>query len=275
MAVDFFRIDRGLVIDELAQITTRPGTPSTADEAAAPIGSLFLETDVAANSLNLWYKFQSVTSTVTDWAQLASKTYVDSHSGGSSLVLYSENPVAAAPAVSTGANAVSIGHASVAAAAKSLAIGEQSLTRIPGSVVIASGRFGSQGDAQAGKYLVRAITPGNIPAELFVEGNGGSTRLVLPDNSTWTFRATITAHQTNGSGHAGFEISGVIYRDSGAATTAMQGAVGVSVFGRSDAAWRAAAVADTVNGALKIMVTGSTGKIVRWLANVETVEVTN
>lgn len=337
MASDFFRIDRGLIVDELAQVTNRAGTPISADEISAKIGSLFLQTDAATNQLNIWYKFKDDAGTIADWAQLASKTYADSTAsassftisgdvtgtinggvdvltlanvnasvgtygsgtqvpvitvnakglvtsvtttavtgGGTALVLYSENPSAPTNASSPGLNAVAIGFGSEASATKSLAIGEQALTRIPGSVVVASGRFGTQGDAQVGKYLVRATTPGNAPTELLVDGTGGSTRLVLPDDATWTFRATVTGHETTpGNGHAGFEITGVIYRGSGAGTIAFQGAPNVSVIGRSSTAWKAAVAVDTVNGALKISVTGQSGKTIRWLAHVETVEVTN
>lgn len=77
MASDFFRILRGLSIDESSEIMTGTGTPSGADQNIAPVGSLFLESDTATNQLNVWFKFQSTTSTVADWAQLASKGYVD------------------------------------------------------------------------------------------------------------------------------------------------------------------------------------------------------
>lgn len=278
MAADFFRIDRGLVVDELAQVTTRTGTPSTPDETAAKIGSLFLQTDAASDSLNIWFKYQDATGTIADWAQLASKTYVDLNGGGgpgANLKLYSENPSSPTQALAVGTNAVAIGNAAQANAVQSLAIGEQSLSRVRGSVVVASGRFGTQGDAQVGKYLVRGVTPGNAPQELLVDGNGGNARVVLPDNSTWTFRATVTAHETTGTDRAGFELTGVIYRNSGANTTAIQGKISTQVIGRSQSGWTAYVVPDTTFGALKVMVTGQTGKIIRWLAHIETVEVTN
>jgi hypothetical protein len=277
MAADFFRIDRGLVVDELAQITARAGTPSTPDEVAAKIGSLFLQTDAASDSLNVWFKYQDVNGTIDDWAQLASKPYADLNGGGGAghLKLYSENPSSPTQALAVGTNSVAIGNAAQANAVHSLAIGEQSLARIHGSVVIASGRFGTQGDAQVGKYLVRGITPSAAPAELLIDGNGGINRVVLPDNSTWTFKATVTAHETSGTDRAGFELRGVIYRNSGASTTAIQGAVSTQIIGRSQPSWNVSIVPDTTYGSLKVMVTGQTGKIIRWLAHIETVEVTN
>lgn len=77
--IDFYRINTGLQIDLKSEIMSSAGTPSTANQNVAPIGSMFLESDTASNSLNIWYKFQSNTSTVADWSQLASKAYVDAH----------------------------------------------------------------------------------------------------------------------------------------------------------------------------------------------------
>jgi hypothetical protein len=77
MASDFFRILRGLTIDELSTVMTGAGAPSGSDQNSANVGSLYLESDTAANNLNLWYKFQSTTSTVADWVQVASKAYID------------------------------------------------------------------------------------------------------------------------------------------------------------------------------------------------------
>lgn len=190
--------------------------------------------------------------------------------------LYAENPQSGliAPA-STGNNAVAIGHGAIAGADKSLAIGEQSVTRIQGGVVQASGRFGSSGDAQTGRYIVRANTVSTFPSEGFVDGQGGSIRLVLADNSTWTFRIMVTAQRTDANdGRAGFQLKGVIYRVNGAATTSLQGAVSTERFSSSDA-WNVTASADTVNGSLKIQFVGENSKVIRWVALVETVEVTD
>lgn len=99
MASDFFRILRGLSIDESSQVMTGTGTPSGADQNSAPVGSLFLESDSATNQLNIWFKFQSTTSTVADWAQLASKGYVDTQAV--SGITWKNPAVVEAPGTST------------------------------------------------------------------------------------------------------------------------------------------------------------------------------
>ena len=158
----------------------------------------------------------------------------------------------------------------------SLAIGLQSLARTQGGVVQASGRFASNGDAQTGRYLLRGTTISSAPQELFIDGTSGSVKLVLPDNSTWTFKITITGHRTDiGDGRAGYTAAGVIYRGSGADTTSIQGSVNKTVLAESNPTWDININADSTNGALRISATGENGKTIRWVALVETVEITN
>lgn len=111
---------------------------------------------------------------------------------------------------------------------------------------------------------------------MFIDGTAGSVRLTLPDDATWTFRITVTGHRTDlGNGHAGYTASGVIYRGAGAATTSIQGSVNKVVLAESNPIWDINISADNINGSLRIQVTGENGKTIRWLALVETVEITN
>ena len=189
------------------------------------------------------------------------------------LKLFAENPVVPAVATVTGNNAVAIGYGATAQADESLAVGDQSLTRHSGSMVISHGRFGSQGDAQSGKYLLRTTTVNASATELFIDGTAGSERLTLPSDSTWTFEVTVVGHQTDGDGHAGFKFKGVIYK-IGSVNTYMLGAATKETLS-AHPNWNAAVAADNTNGSLKISVTGETSKTIRWFAVVDTTEVTN
>lgn len=259
---DFFRILRGLEIDELVQIIQGSGPPGfTADTNNAPVGSVYVDN----TNGNIYTKITAGAGPLT-WNQVTTHP----------LELYKENPVTPISPSALGTNSVAIGEGATANAIDSLAIGLQSLARIQGGVVQASGRFASSGDAQTGKYLVRTATINATPTELFVDGTAGSIRLTLPDDSTWSFRVLITGHRTDVSdGHAGYEVKGVIFRTTGAGTTALQGVISKTILAESNVPWDINITADSVNGSLKITATGQAGKTIRWLAYVETVEVTN
>lgn len=192
--------------------------------------------------------------------------------------LYDENPTSVIPPDAAGSNSIALGsgaHTTVAAPG-SLAIGNQSLARHPGAVMQAYGRFNNTGDIQHGKYMLRTVTTTGVPDEAFINGVGGTSRLVLPDDSTWTFRITVTAHSiTSNHGHAGYEAKGVIYRTAGADSVAFQGAVSYTTIASSDQEWWINIIADTTNGSLGIIVKGAAADIIRWAVLVETLEVTN
>jgi hypothetical protein len=196
----------------------------------------------------------------------------------SSLLLYTENIQSPSPPTALGFDSIALGSAAQTSTSgvHSLAIGEQSLSRIPGGVVQASGRFASSGDAQAGKYLLRTHTVNNTETELFIDGTGGSTRLLMPDDSTWTFKGMVTGHRTDAvGGHAGFSFEGVIYRVAGVSSIAFQGQPSLNVIARSDSSWGVKLYADNTHGSLTIACVGQIGKTIRWVAVVETLEVTN
>lgn len=197
------------------------------------------------------------------------------------LQLYDERAITPTPPAAQGVNTVAIGSGSQTSpgSINAIAIGDQSLAHTSNSLVYASGRFASSGDAQVGTYLLRTNTILSTPTEMFLDGTSGIQRLVLPDNSTWSFTVTITAHVTSGSGPTGgrasYKFDGVVYRDSGANTTTIQGRVQKNVIAESNPAWDANIVANTSTGSLQINVTGEAGKTIRWVAKVETVEITN
>ncbi len=190
--------------------------------------------------------------------------------------LYDENYTDAPLPTASGANSIALGAGSTAAAEKSFAIGEQAVARHKGGFVRAAGRFNLQGDAQVGQYILKAVTTNNFQREMFLDGPAGTSALILPDESTWTFDATVTAHRTDGlDGHAGFKIRGVIYRGTGATSVAFQGVPIVEIISRSNPTWNINTIANSVNGSLSFQVQGESSKTIRWVASVQTVEITN
>lgn len=128
----------------------------------------------------------------------------------------------------------------------------------------------------SGVYLLSNDTTDDTLTELFVNGDG-STRLELPDDTTWLFKVSIVARRTDADDEsAGYTFEGVIDRNSGAGTTMIVGAVSKSVIAEDTTDWDAFVDADSGNGSLRVTVMGSpsTPKDVTWIAKVETVELT-
>ena len=158
----------------------------------------------------------------------------------------------------------------------SIALGNQSLARHQGAQIFANGRFASSGDIQNGKYLLRTHSVNGASTEAFLDGTGGSKRLVLPDDSTWNFTITVTAHQTDvNTGRAGYKLEGVIYRGAGSSSVQFQGTPIKTVIAQSNVEWDINTFADTNNGSLGVKVIGQTNKTIRWAVLIETLEVTN
>lgn len=198
--------------------------------------------------------------------------------GGTALELYDENPITPTPPAAEGDNSVAIGPGAQTApsAPNSIALGSQSLARHRGALTFANGRFGSTGDVQVGKYLLRTVTINGSPTEAYLNGTVGGERLEIPDDSTWTFTVTVTGHRTDvNDGHAGYKAEGVIYRRAGASTVAFQGTPIKTVLAESNSSWDINIIADTTTGSLIVRVTGEAGKTIRWAVLVDTLEVTN
>lgn len=194
----------------------------------------------------------------------------------SGLSLYRENPSTPTTPSATGTNAVAIGTGSTAAGTDSLAVGNGTSTTLYGAKTFGNGTFATAGDAQKMFTILRGITTNATITEIFLDGAAATQRLVLPNNSLWTFSVFIAGRRTDATGGgAGYRVDGVIRRDASAATTTLTGAVSKSILGETNAAWNVTVDADTTNGSLRIRVTGEAAKTIRWVASAEITQVTN
>ena len=190
------------------------------------------------------------------------------------LKLYVENPSSPTTPTSTGSNAIAFGSGTSATAASSEAHGLQSIARVYGQIASASGDFATQGDAQHGEYNLRVITTNASPSIAYLDGS--SAKLVLPNNSAFMFVADIVCRRTDATGTVGaWTITGLIFRDATASTTAISGSTSTVTIAKSNSLLAVSATADTTNGALQINVTGIASQTIRWSVHVRTQEVTN
>jgi len=148
-----------------------------------------------------------------------------------------------------------------------------------GKDVWASGEFSSAGDAQTGTMVLRADTT-DATAEALrsnTSAAGTNNQVILPNNSAYSFSGTIIARESAaaGSDYASWEIKGALLRDANAASTVLGNGIQNKLYATSGAsAWAIALSADTTNGGLKIEVTGAASTNIRWVATVNTSEVT-
>jgi len=141
---------------------------------------------------------------------------------------------------------------------------------------LSSGAFSSAGDAQSRTVTLRCSTTNGTQTVMTSDGSAQDTynHLSLPNDTTYAFSALIVARRTDANDEsAGWKIEGVIDRNATAGTTALVGSIIITTIG-GDSSWSVDAVADTAYGSLKILVTGEASKTIRWVAKVDTVEVT-
>lgn len=141
--------------------------------------------------------------------------------------------------------------------------------------VYSNGNFSVTGDAQAGVYLLRRTVASTSSVALTVDGIAVSTvnQIALPDNSTYNFRINVTARSTTSTYDAGWAFSGVISRYTGPGTTVIR-VVNKEKLWATSPIWDCNVSADATNGALQITVNGDNTNTVKFVAKVETVEVT-
>ena len=109
-----------------------------------------------------------------------------------------------------------------------------------------------------------------------VNAASGTNQVILPNNSAYYFKGSVIAGVTGAGDTKGWSIEGVIKRGAGVGTTAIVGtATVVSTYADAGAAtWAVTALADTTNGGLKITVTGAAATTIRWVAQINTTEMT-
>lgn len=176
------------------------------------------------------------------------------------IQLYDENPSSPIANTITGTNAITMGSGSSAT--------------LTGQIAQANGRFGSNGDAQHSVYVARNVTTAAAATELFLDGT--SARMVVPNNSVWTFDVMVAGRRTDAvGGGAGYRIFGVLRKDTTSGSITFVGTPSKQVLGETTASLDCSVVADTTNGSLNVVVSGLAGQTWRWVATVQTTEVTN
>ena len=164
------------------------------------------------------------------------------------------------------------GQFNVASGAGAVAMGKEAKAAWEVTTAFGGGKFAVNGDAQAMKMILRKATTDATPTELLLNT---SYRLTMDAQTTWAFSGLITARRTDADDEsAGYQISGVIDRNTSGGSVALVGTPTVTVLGEDSAGWDVAITADATYSSLKIAVTGEAGKTIQWVAAIDIVSTT-
>ena len=119
----------------------------------------------------------------------------------------------------------------------------------------------------------------NATATVLTSNTSAATttnQVILPNNSAYTFQGTCIAARTGAGDTSSWKFEGAIKRGANAASTVLVAAVTPTVIAQDVGAvtWVLAITADTTNGGIAVTVTGQASTTIRWVAKIETTEVT-
>ena len=154
----------------------------------------------------------------------------------------------------------------------SFALGVQADSAVEGKLAYASGTFSSRGEAQGSTFILRSDTT-DATAEAMTTNNDTAdtyNQIVAASDTCITFSGTIVAMQNGAQAYGSWEIKGLLVNDGGTTTVPTSAITEIS----NTSNWGLALSADNTNNALKVQVTGEASHNIRWVANIQTSEVT-
>jgi len=126
----------------------------------------------------------------------------------------------------------------------------------------------SRAEPIAGKSI-----PASIPIIAMTTNNStaaATNQIVAASDTCITFSGTIVAMQNGAQSYGSWEIKGLLVNDGGTTTLANSA---ITVI-QNASSWGLALSADNTNNALAVTVTGEASHNIRWVANIQTSEVT-
>jgi hypothetical protein len=199
-------------------------------------------------------------------------------STGSSVSSATESVAIGSNVTASGNYSFSAGYSSTASVAYSVAIGSYAIANIAGKIALSGGAIAAAADSQSGYFVLRRGTT-DATATCLNSGvgnpaSGATNQVILPNNSAYAFTGTVVARQqaAGGTASAAWKIEGLIRREGTAASTTLVASTVTAI--DNTPSWALALSADTTNGGLKIEATGAAATNIRWVATVQTSEVT-
>ena len=177
-----------------------------------------------------------------------------------------------------GGQSIAIGRNVHATDNNSMALGNEAVSDVRGKLAYSGGKISATGDSQYGLCVLRQqttdATASVMKTTAYNANPSADNQIILSNNSAYAFSGTIVARQqaSQGTASAAWKIEGLIRREGSAGTTVLVNSA-TTVLDNTPA-WGMALTADVTNGGLAITVTGAASTNVRFVATINTSEVT-
>ena len=199
--------------------------------------------------------------------------------GGNTSTASANNSAAIGGADLTASGSFSValgGQVSTASGEASYAFGVRSVAAEVGKIAWGAFSESTQGASQAGMIVLRTNTTDATASVLRSNGNaaGGTNQLILRNSSAYAFTGIIVARRqaSGGTESAAWKVEGLIRREANAASTTLVASTVTAI--SNVPGWTLALSADTTNGGLAVTATGAAATNIRWVATIQTSEVT-
>ena len=282
----------GAALELYAENPSSPTAPSATGTNAVAIGNTVTASGNESISVGPFSSATAYGASSFGTLAVAAGTYSvalgRSRAGGStSLSAIIDNNTSSYGA--TGSNSVAIGYRAKATGQYNIVLAKEGSATGTYSTII-GGTAGSDNGAwgkfvfpasflnggQQGLFVLREATTDATASILRTNGGSAGTtnQIILPNNSAYAFHGTIVARQqaSAGTACAAWKVEGLIRREGSAGTTVLVNSA-TTVLDNTPA-WGMALSADTTNGGLKIEATGAASTNIRWVATINTSEVT-
>lgn len=176
----------------------------------------------------------------------------------------------------SGLIAAAIGDDNEATGIGSVALGYGASSAIRGKLAFSGRAISGRGLSQFGTIVLAVLTTSAAATVLTSDAGGAANtnQVILPNNSAFAFTGTVVARRqaSGGTESAAWKIEGLIRREGTAGSTTLVASTVTAI--SNVPAWTLALSADTTNGGLAITATGAASTNIRWVATVQTSEVT-
>lgn len=158
----------------------------------------------------------------------------------------------------------------------SVAIGSDAVAGQNGKYVYSGSYSYDAGGVQYGLLILRNASTSATPVILTSDRTAAGTddQVILPNNSAFAFTGTVVARRqaAGGTESAAWKVEGLIRREANAASTTLVFSLVTAI--SNVPLWGLALTADTTNGGLAVTATGAASTNIRWVATIQTSEVT-